>query len=84
MNFSLELKKIILSHSVTFKQPPEIVQIHMRHPVFLEGIENKQTDTVLTAFIKIHRRMTDKSQRIKVICTDLGGEHFSNNITHLF
>ena len=52
--------------------------------IFLEGIENKQTDTVLTAFIKIHRRMTDKNQRIKVICTDLGGDHFSNNITHLF
>ena len=35
MNFSLELKKIILSHPVTSKQPPEIVQIHMRHPVHL-------------------------------------------------
>ena len=35
MNFSLELKKIILSHPVTSKQPPEIVQIHMRHPVCL-------------------------------------------------
>ena len=33
MNFSLELKKTILSHPVTSKQPPEIVQIHMRHPV---------------------------------------------------
>ena len=33
MNFSQELKKIILSHPVTSKQPPEIVQIHMRHPV---------------------------------------------------
>ena len=31
--FSLELKKNILSHPVTSKQPPEIVQIHMRHPV---------------------------------------------------
>ena len=34
MNFSQELKKIILSHPVTSKQPPEIVQIHMRHPVY--------------------------------------------------
>ena len=34
INFSLELKKIILSHPVTSKQPPEIVQIHMRHPVY--------------------------------------------------
>ena len=33
MNFSQELKQI-LSHPVTSKQPPEIVQIHMRHPVF--------------------------------------------------
>ena len=33
MNFSLELKIFILSHSVTSKQPHKIVQIHMRHPV---------------------------------------------------
>jgi hypothetical protein len=33
MNFSLELKKIILSHPVTSKQPHKIVQILMRHPV---------------------------------------------------
>ena len=33
MNFSLELKKITLSHPVTSKQPHKIVQIHMRHPV---------------------------------------------------
>ena len=33
MNFSLELKKIILSHTVTSKQPHKIVQILMRHPV---------------------------------------------------
>ena len=35
MNFSLELKKIILSHPVTSKQPHKIVQILMRHPVNL-------------------------------------------------
>ena len=34
MNFSLELKKIIVSHPVTSKQPHKIVQILMRHPVF--------------------------------------------------
>ena len=33
MNFLLELKFFILSHPVTSKQPPKIVQIHMRHPV---------------------------------------------------
>ena len=33
MNLLLELKFFILSHSVTSKQPPEIVQIHMNHPV---------------------------------------------------
>ena len=33
MNFSLELKKNILSHPVTSKQPHKIVQILMRHPV---------------------------------------------------
>ena len=33
MNLLLELKFFILSHSVTSKQPPEIVQIHMHHPV---------------------------------------------------
>ena len=35
MNFSLEFKKINLSHPVTSKQPPEIVQIHMRNPVLV-------------------------------------------------
>ena len=34
MNFSLELKKIILSHPMTSKQPHEIVQILMGHPVY--------------------------------------------------
>ena len=33
MNFLLELKFFILSHLVTSKQPREIVQIHMPHPV---------------------------------------------------
>ena len=33
MNFSMKLKKNISSHPVTSKQPHEIVQIHMRHPV---------------------------------------------------
>ena len=33
MNFLLELKFFILSHPVTSKQPREIVQIHMHHPV---------------------------------------------------
>ena len=33
MNFSLELKKNILRHPVTSKQPHKIVQILMRHPV---------------------------------------------------
>ena len=36
MNFSLELKKNILSHPVTSKQPHKIVQILMRHPVFVD------------------------------------------------
>ena len=35
MIFSLELKKIILSHPVTSKQPHKIVQILMGHPVEL-------------------------------------------------
>ena len=33
MNFLLELKKNILIHPVTSKQPHKIVQIHMGHPV---------------------------------------------------
>ena len=33
MNFLLELEFLILSHPVTSKQPREIVQIHMHHPV---------------------------------------------------
>jgi hypothetical protein len=33
LNFSLELKKNILSHPVTSKQTHKIVQILMRHPV---------------------------------------------------
>ena len=32
--FFTGIKKYILSHPVTSKQPPEIVQIHMRHPVY--------------------------------------------------
>ena len=35
MNFLLELKKNILSHPVTSKQPHKIVQIHMGHPVHI-------------------------------------------------
>ena len=33
MNFLLELKFFILSHPLTSKQPPKVVQIHMPHPV---------------------------------------------------
>ena len=33
MNFLLELKTIIPSHPVTFKQPHKIVQVHVGHPV---------------------------------------------------
>ena len=33
MIFLLELNFFILSHPVTSKQPREIVQIHMHHPV---------------------------------------------------
>ena len=33
MNILVELKFFILSHPVTSKQPREIVQIHMHHPV---------------------------------------------------
>jgi hypothetical protein len=36
VNFSLELKKYILNHSVTSKQPLKIVQIHMAHPVLCD------------------------------------------------
>ena len=35
MNFLLELKFFVLSHPVTSKQPREIVQIHMHHPVYI-------------------------------------------------
>ena len=38
MNFLLELKFFILSHPVTSKQPREIVQIHMHHPVDQIGL----------------------------------------------
>ena len=38
MNFSLELKKNILSHPVTSKQPHKTVQIRMRHPVNYEKL----------------------------------------------
>ena len=38
MNFSLELKKIILSHPVTSKQRHKIVQILMGHPVGILSI----------------------------------------------
>ena len=37
MNFLLELKFFILSHLVTSKQPREIVQIHMHHPVYVHA-----------------------------------------------
>ena len=37
MNFLLELKFFILSHPLTSKQPPKVVQIHMTHPVECGG-----------------------------------------------
>ena len=60
MNFSLELREIILSHPVTSKQPHKIVQIHIRRPVnqvwwficlFLAKVANHHY-IVLTAFKK--------------------------------
>ena len=33
MNFLLELNFFILSHPLTSKQPPKVVQIQMTHPV---------------------------------------------------
>ena len=44
MNFLLELKFLILSHQVTSKQPREIVQIHMQHPVYCACTPNKYID----------------------------------------
>ena len=35
MNFLLELKFFVLSHPLTSKQPPKVVQIHMTHSVLL-------------------------------------------------
>ena len=34
INFLLELRFFILSHPLTSKQPPKVVQIHMTHPVY--------------------------------------------------
>ena len=42
MNFLLELKKYIVSHPVTSKQPHKIVQIHMGHPVHILKIDEFQ------------------------------------------
>ena len=41
MNFLLELKFLILCHPVTSKQPREIVQIHMHHPVTVNFVNQK-------------------------------------------
>ena len=38
MNFLLELRFFILSHPLTEKQPPKVVQIHMPHPVCIMRI----------------------------------------------
>ena len=40
MNFLLELIFFILSHPLTSKQPPKIVQIHMTHPVDLHIVSH--------------------------------------------
>ena len=37
MNFLLKLKKIILGHPVTSKQPHKIVQILLGHPVYVSA-----------------------------------------------
>ena len=58
MNFSLELKKIILSHPMTSKQPPEIVQIHMCHPVYLE-FEIGETTWWTTPMLRIPKTITN-------------------------
>ena len=47
MNFLLEFKIFILSHSVTSKQPHKIVQIHMRHPVGFAQINHSQFSEVV-------------------------------------
>ena len=40
MNFLLKLNLFILSHPVTSKQPPKVIQIHMTHPVGGRGVQN--------------------------------------------
>ena len=47
MNFLLELKFFILSHPVTSKQPHKIVQIHMRHPVYVP-VNSKTLECIKT------------------------------------
>ena len=47
MNFSLELKKIILSHPVTSKQPHKIVQILMGHPVNVPSFQTQDASNEL-------------------------------------
>ena len=51
MNFLLELKFFVLSHPLTSKQPPKVVQIHMTHPVLscttLVERKSKQTDVII-------------------------------------
>ena len=43
MNFLLELRFFILSHPLTEKQPPKVVQIHMTHPVFPHTVSGETT-----------------------------------------
>ena len=45
MIFLLELNFFILSYPVTSKQPREIVQIHMHHPVEVHFLNSKVSRT---------------------------------------
>ena len=71
MNFSLELKKIILSHPVTSKQLHKIVQILMRHPVGVKGIVSNQItgETIANASIKV-------TGNAKIVYTTKRGEYW--------
>ena len=74
MNFLLELRFFILSHPLTEKQPPKVVQIHMTHPVEIikPYVKNELLDWMKWEISKIHSKKSIAGRnvhfRTKSIC----------------
>ena len=73
MKFSLELKKIISSHSVTSKQPHKIVQIHMRHPVSTYIQISMKNSRIFFKYMKLRIRVWKNKPLTKLLIWKTNG-----------